>query len=225
MKRVSQLTALALLMGLAATSTFAAETMPTLTLSTLQQQNGVAIDTRLSAFYNGWPQNANGPQGHEPQALNLSASWLGAMNDEQMSAWAKQHNLQASTPIALYGDTDDNAKVAARLKAAGFTHLSALGDALSQTDRLQKLPHFEQLIYPQWLHDLQQGKQVTAAPTGQWKVFEAAWGAPKFYLLNHIRARVISTPTRWRASRCGTKFPTSSLKQCWQNMVFAMTPR
>ncbi len=41
MKRVSQLTALALLMGLAA-STSAAESMPTLTLSTLQQQNGVA---------------------------------------------------------------------------------------------------------------------------------------------------------------------------------------
>jgi hypothetical protein len=45
MKRVSQLTALALLMGLAASTTFAAETMPTLTLSTLQQQHGVAIDT------------------------------------------------------------------------------------------------------------------------------------------------------------------------------------
>ncbi|PLM44040.1 sulfurtransferase, partial [Klebsiella michiganensis] len=51
MKRVSQLTALALLMGLAAASTSAADTMPTLTLSTLQQHNGVAIDTRLSAFY------------------------------------------------------------------------------------------------------------------------------------------------------------------------------
>jgi thiosulfate/3-mercaptopyruvate sulfurtransferase len=45
MKRVSQLTALALLIGLAASTSFAAETMPTLTLSTLQQQHGVAIDT------------------------------------------------------------------------------------------------------------------------------------------------------------------------------------
>ncbi|MDU4311977.1 MAG: sulfurtransferase, partial [Klebsiella michiganensis] len=186
MKRVSQLTALALLMGLAAAATSAADAMPTLTLSTLQQHNGVAIDTRLSAFYNGWPQGANGPQGHEPQALNLAAGWLGAMTDEQLGAWAKLHNLQASTPIALYGDADDNAKVAARLKAAGFTHLSSLGDALSQAERLQKLPHFEQLVYPQWLHDLQQGKAVAAAPAGKWKVFEAAWGAPKLYLLSHI---------------------------------------
>lgn len=191
MKRVSQLTALALLIGLAASPSFAAETMPTLTLSALQQQHGIAIDTRLSAFYNGWPQQANGPQGHEPQghepqALNLSASWLSAMNDEQLSAWAQQHQLRADTPVALYGSDTDNAKVAARLQAAGFTHLSTLSDALSHPERLQKLPHFEQLVYPQWLHDLQQGKAVTAAPAGQWKVIEAAWGAPKFYLLNHI---------------------------------------
>ncbi len=137
MKRVSQLTALALLIGLAASTSFAAETMPTLTLSTLLGQHGIAIDTRPSAFYNGWPQQANGPQGHEPQALNLSASWLSAMNDEQLSAWARQHQLQAETPVALYGSEIDNVKVASRLQAAGFTHLSTLSDALSQPDRLQ----------------------------------------------------------------------------------------
>lgn len=186
MKRVSQLTALALLMGLAASTTCAAETMPALTLSHLQQQHGVAIDTRLSAYYNGWPQRANGPEGHEPQALNLSARWLGAMSDDQLRAWAKQHQIQPDTPVALYGNPEDNASVAARLKQAGFTRLSTLSDALSQTDRLQKLTHFEQLVYPQWLHDLQQGKRVAAAPTGDWKVFEAAWGAPKLYLLSHI---------------------------------------
>jgi thiosulfate/3-mercaptopyruvate sulfurtransferase len=186
MKRVSQLTALALLMGLAASTAFAADTMPTLNLSTLQQQHGVAIDTRLSAFYNGWPQSANGPQGHEPQALNLAASWLSAMNGEQLRAWANQHQLQADTPMALYGSADDNSKVAARLKEAGFAKISTLSDAFSQRERLQKLPHFEQLVYPQWIHDLQQGKTVTAAPQGDWKLFEAAWGAPKFYLLNHI---------------------------------------
>ena len=66
--------------------------MPALTLSALQQQHGVAIDTRLSAFYNGWPQANGGPQGHEPQALNLSASWLGA----RAEIW-----VSASSPISV----------------------------------------------------------------------------------------------------------------------------
>ena len=155
MKRVSQLTALAVALGLAS-SVFAAETAKTLTLTHLLQQNGTAIDTRMSAFYNGWPQHANGTQGHEPGALNLSASWLSAMNDEQLSAWAQQHQLSKTTDIALYGDSKDNEAVAKRLKQAGFNNISTLSDALEQPDRLQKLPHFEQLVYPQWLHDLQQ---------------------------------------------------------------------
>ncbi|EMH4161343.1 sulfurtransferase [Pluralibacter gergoviae] len=186
MKRVSHLTALALLAGLGASCATAADMAASLTLQQLQQQKGIAIDTRPSAFYNGWPQALNGPQGHEPAALNLSASWLSAMSDAQFAAWLGQHRLAAGTPVALYGTASENAAVAARLKRAGLTHVSTLSDALSAPDRLQKLPHFEQLVYPQWLHDLQQGKPVTAAPAGQWKVFEAGWGAPKRYLLSHI---------------------------------------
>lgn len=186
MKRVSQLTALALLIGLSSSATFAADMLSPLTFTQLQQQQGVAIDTRLSAFYNGWPQALNGSEGHEPAALNLSASWLSAMDEPQLADWIKQHQLQPSTPIALYGADSDNQAVAERLKKAGLTQLSVLGDALQQPDRLQKLPHFEQLVYSQWLHDVQQGKAVTAPPKGDWKVIEAAWGAPKFYLLSHI---------------------------------------
>lgn len=72
MKRVSQMTALAMALGLACASSWAAELAKPLTLDQLQQQNGKAIDTRPSAFYNGWPQTLNGPSGHEPAALNLS---------------------------------------------------------------------------------------------------------------------------------------------------------
>ncbi len=180
MKRVSQLTALALLCGLASLSAVAADMSSSLTLAELQAQQGKAIDTRPSAFYNGWPQTLSGPSGHEPAALNLAASWLSAMSDEQISAWIKQHQLTSSTPIALYGRDADNQAVKARLEKAGYTHVSLLSDALQTPDRLQRLPHFEQLVYPQWIHQLQQGKPVTAAPAGDWKVIEAAWGAPKF---------------------------------------------
>lgn len=187
MKRVSQLTALALLIGLTSSvSSFAADMASSLTFHELQQKNGIAIDTRLSAFYNGWPEQMAGTEGHEPQALNLSASWLSSMNDEQLTAWLKQHQLKAGTPVALYGHDQDIQAVAARLKSAGISQVTQLSDALQQPQRLQKLPHFEQLVYPQWLHSLQQGKAVTAAPKGDWKVIEAAWGAPKLYLISHI---------------------------------------
>lgn len=186
MKRVSQMTALALALGLACASSWATETAQTLTLDQLQQKQGAAIDTRQSAFYNGWPQSLNGPSGHEPSALNLSAAWLDKMNDEQLSAWVQSHQLKTDAPVALYGSDNDIQAVKARLQKVGVNHISTLSDALTDPARLQRLPHFKQLVYPQWLHDLQQGKNVTAKPAGDWKVIEAAWGAPKLYLLSHI---------------------------------------
>ena len=186
MKPVSHLTALALALGLASASASAAEMAKTVTLSQLQQQNGALIDTRASAFYNGWPQTLNGASGHEPDALNLSASWLGVMSNTQLAGWAKQHQLTPQTPLALYGDEKDNKAVAERLRNIGYTHISQLGNALQSPERLQRLAHFEQLVYPQWLHDLMQSKPVSAKPTGDWKVIEVAWGAPKYYLLSHI---------------------------------------
>ncbi|MGG5838940.1 rhodanese-like domain-containing protein, partial [Huaxiibacter chinensis] len=144
MKRVSQLTALTLALGLASFTSLAAD----MTLAQLQQQKGAVIDTRPSAFYNGWPQTLSGPSGHEPAALNLSASWLGQMSDEQLTRWAAQHHLTADAPLALYGSESDRLAVKARLSKAGFQHISLLSDALQHPDRLQRLPHFEQLVYP-----------------------------------------------------------------------------
>jgi thiosulfate/3-mercaptopyruvate sulfurtransferase len=185
MKRVSQLTAALMLSGLAHMA-FAAELPSQMTLSTLQAQQGVVIDTRPSAFYNGWPQTLNGVGGHEPAALNLSASWLGMMNDEQLQLWAKQHNLASDSLIALYGQSDETKAVKVRLSKLGYQHIALLSDALQQPARLQKMAHFEQLVYPQWLHNLMQNKDVVAKPAGEVKIIEAAWGAPKQYLLSHI---------------------------------------
>ncbi|NIF47795.1 sulfurtransferase [Enterobacter sp. Ap-1006] len=183
MKRVSQLTTALLLAGLSQV-TFAASVPTEMNLSSVKAVNGAVIDTRPSAFYNGWPQTLNGSGGHEPTALNLSASWLALMSDEQLSTWAKQHQLTKTGLMALYGS--DAQSVKTRLEKLGFTQISILTDALQDPSRLQKLAHFEQLVYPQWIHDLQNKKLVTAAPAGDWKVVEAGWGAPKKYLLSHI---------------------------------------
>ncbi|MGK7245572.1 rhodanese-like domain-containing protein [Buttiauxella agrestis] len=185
MKRVSQLTAALMLSGLAQMAT-AADMPSQMTLSTLQAQHGVVIDTRLSAFYNGWPQTISSVGGHEPAALNLSASWLDMMNDEQLQLWAKQHAIKPDSLIALYGNDDETKAVKTRLSKLGYQHVALLSDALQQPARLQKMAHFEQLVYPQWLHNLMQNKAVVAKPAGEVKIIEAAWGAPKQYLLSHI---------------------------------------
>lgn len=187
MKVTSQLVTSALLLGWLQ-MTHAADVTPLqqIKLDDLQSGNGAIVDTRPSAFYNGWPQGLNGPSGHEPQAFNLSANWLSLMSDEQLKQWASQHQITPDRKIALYGTTEQTSEVSKRLIKLGYINIATLSDALSQPDRLQRMAHFEQLVYPQWIHDLQQGKNVVAKPAGEWKVIEAAWGAPKKYLLSHI---------------------------------------
>lgn len=185
MKRVSQLTTALLLAGLSCAAT--AGTQPTpMNFASVQTQKGTLIDTRPSAFYNGWPQALNAAGGHEPAALNLSASWLKLMSDEKINEWAKQHGLTDASLIALYGKSEDAQAVKDRLDKLGFSHVGLLADGMQDPSRLQRMAHFEQLVYPQWIHDLQHKKPVTAAPAAEWKVIEAGWGAPKKYLLSHI---------------------------------------
>ena len=64
MKRVSQLTALALLCGLASFSSLAADMPNVVRLSQVLAQHGTPVDNRPSTFYNGWPQTLSGPSGH-----------------------------------------------------------------------------------------------------------------------------------------------------------------
>ncbi len=186
MKRVSQLAAFALLLGLASSTPASAQTLSGLTVEQLHTQRGVAIDTRQSAFYNGWPQRPGGAQGHEAGALNLSASWLSRMDDNALRTWAQRHAITRSTPLALYGDKADTSAIAGRLDAAGFSSLHLLSDALTQPQRLQKLAHVEQMVYPAWISALQKGEPVAGKPAGNWKIAEVGWGKPKLYLLGHI---------------------------------------
>ncbi|XPE41445.1 hypothetical protein ACNKHK_09345 [Shigella flexneri] len=51
----------------------------------LQQKQGAAIDTRQSAFYNGWPQSLNWSFRTRTFRLDLSAAWLDN-EPEQLSA-------------------------------------------------------------------------------------------------------------------------------------------
>ncbi|MGL6070712.1 MAG: hypothetical protein ACRC1E_05585, partial [Craterilacuibacter sp.] len=39
--------------------------------------NPLPLDTRASAYFNGWPEAGAKQGGHVPGAVNLAASWLG----------------------------------------------------------------------------------------------------------------------------------------------------
>lgn len=163
-----------------------AAALPDLTVSQAAAAQIRLIDTRPSEFYNGWPQAGQNRGGHLPGAMNLPAAWVGKMDAKTWQDWAKFHQLTPDSRLALYGGTDGVDKVADYLQQQGYRHISRVPNALKNTGQLVALPRFQQLVYPQWVHDLQQGKPVTAKPAGKYLLIEVNWGAPKDYLQGHI---------------------------------------
>ncbi|MCP9759461.1 sulfurtransferase [Aquitalea sp. S1-19] len=142
------------------------------------------LDTRASAYFNGWPEAGAKQGGHYPGAVNLAASWLGKLDDAQLQALLARKGIAVQQPLGLYGA--GSKAVAARLGKLGYRHISYLPNALADTAKLKALPNYQALVPAFWLHDLQQGKPVTAAPAKGWKLFEVGWSVPKAYLLSHI---------------------------------------
>lgn len=136
-----------------------------ITLSQFRQNNGVVIDTRNSALYNGWPDALHGTSGHVSGARNLAASWLDEMTDAQFDAWSALRPLSAETRIALYGKPEDNAAVEAWLRQKGLNAPWRISDALSCACPLERLLGFHQLVPACWLNALIAHRQVNENPS------------------------------------------------------------
>jgi 3-mercaptopyruvate sulfurtransferase SseA len=159
--------------------------LQTITRSALDQQHGIVLDTRDSAYFNGWPEAGATHGGHEPGAINFSASWVGKLDDVALSALVKAKALAADRPLALYGSAQQVDTVSIRLGKLGFKQLYRLDVSSTAAPRVA-LPRYHQLVPAFWLNDLIAGRSVSQAPAQGWKVMEVGWGEPERYLLNHI---------------------------------------
>ncbi|MGY3914454.1 sulfurtransferase [Aeromonas australiensis] len=156
--------------------------LPPLSLADAKAKQAVILDTRASQFYQGWPMEGEKQGGHVAGAENLSAEWK--YSDEEWPKALEIKGLKADRPVALYGAPREVAEVARLLRKQGIKQLFELQGW--QAAPREHLARWQQLVYPRWLADLQEGKPVAAAPKGDWKLFEVDWGSPKAYLISHI---------------------------------------
>lgn len=156
--------------------------LPPLSLADAKAKQAVILDTRASYFYQGWPMEGEKQGGHVAGAENLSAEWK--YSDEEWPKALEIKGLKADRPVALYGASREVAEVARLLRKQGIKQLFELQGW--QAAPRESLARWQQLVYPRWLADLQEGKPVAAAPKGDWKLFEVDWGSPKAYLISHI---------------------------------------
>ncbi|WP_152552523.1 sulfurtransferase [Mangrovibacter sp. MFB070] len=182
--------------------------------TSVSAHSGVMIDTRQSAFYNGWPQEAGGTQGHEPGAVNLNVSWLAVMGNNQLCYWLGSQNIRPDTPVALCGTQPGNEQVALRLKQCGINNLYYLNDAFQVPERLHTLAKFPSLVYPHWLVALQHGSpELFAAPQTNWVLLEAGFDTASEYAKGHIPGATFLDTREVEGGPLWNKLPDAQLME------------
>ncbi len=154
-----------------------------------------AIDTRPLAAFNGWQLGSEARGGHIPGAVAIPAEWLPRLDDSDLEAIVRDHDLPSGSTVVLVGSGDDDLDgdatgLAKRLARLGLDVLRLAGgwpawtaDAARPVD---SLPRFEALVHPAWLLEVLGGGRPEAAPAGEHLLFHVNFGVPEEYAEGHI---------------------------------------
>ena len=145
------------------------------------------IDCRSSNHYNGWPETSQRRGGHFPGAVNFDADWLSTLQQPQVEQLLQRKGVAFTKPTYLYCGPDKAAILGEQLKSIGIKDVSVISQTVSEySGQLERLPKFQQLVSPEWLKQVIDGKKTQYGPNNGFKVVEVAWGPPTKYLASHI---------------------------------------
>ena len=119
------------------------------------------LDVRSTAAYNGWPLHGEARGGHVPGAKHIPLAWTQFMDWVEV---VEEKQLSADAPVTLYGyEAEQTQAMADKLARLGFEEVSVYNDYVSDWAGdphrpLERLPRYQHLVYPEWVHDLVEGR-------------------------------------------------------------------
>jgi thiosulfate/3-mercaptopyruvate sulfurtransferase len=150
------------------------------------------VDTRRLPAYNGWRAGGEARGGHIPGAVAFPSAWLTTVDEAEVERLLGSKDVVPSREVVLYGDrADEVLSVQARLEELGHTRVRILergwaGWADDEAAPVERLPHYEKLVHPEWLRQVLSGERPEAAPTGSVLLFHVNFGVPEEYEEDHI---------------------------------------
>ena len=182
-------------------------TVSTQTFATQVEDPAHAIlDVRPIAAYNGWPLQGESRGGHVPGAKSLPLQWTQYMD------WVEvldEKCLSPETPVTVYGYTaDDAAEMADKLGRLGFDAVGVYdgfpAEWAPDPDRpLRRLERYQQLVYPEWVHELLSGKEPPEMRGDDYVLCHAHFNYRQDYEDGHIPGAIslntndLESPETW----------------------------
>ena len=159
-------------------------------LQRINYGDAIIVDVRPLPAYNGWRLANESRGGHIPGAASFPSEWLSRLNDIEVQGLARAKGIGGGQEIVLYGDgRQDLDRFAGRLQTSGRIGRYAGGWAEWAADAnlpVERLHHYQQLVYPQWLARLLDGDRPEAAPAQPFLLFHVNFGLPEEYEEDHL---------------------------------------
>jgi 3-mercaptopyruvate sulfurtransferase SseA len=152
----------------------------------------VVVDVRALHAYNGWRGDGEARGGHIPGAVAFPSGWLPALDDAELLRLLHSKGITRAAEIALYGDGSEGVEaVRQTLVELGLAAVRVYEHGWSKWagDRalpVERLPHHERLVHPDWLREVLDGGAPEAAPDGDFLLFHVNFGVPEEYEEDHL---------------------------------------
>jgi thiosulfate/3-mercaptopyruvate sulfurtransferase len=169
----------------------------------------VVVDVRPLAAYNGWRLQGEARGGHIRGAVAFPLTWLDQVQAGELGALLASKGIRREKTIVVYGyDAQDSARLLGKLEELGYEAVLAYDAGLAEWAAvddlpLDRLPNYEKLVYPDWLHRLLNGEPVEAHPANGFALFHVNFGVPEEYADGHLPgamylgSNALESPADW----------------------------
>jgi molybdopterin synthase sulfurtransferase len=173
-------------------------------LAGLAREGGVTvIDARPLAAFNGWRLGGEARGGHIPGAIAIPAEWLARLDEGDLEAIVRDHQIAPGSSVVLVGSGENDVDALAnrlRLLGLGLVVRRLAGgwsEWIADSARpVEALPRHEALVHPAWLLDVLAGRRPEAAPAHEHLLVHVNFGVPEEYVEGHLPG-AIYLDTNW----------------------------
>ena len=140
------------------------------------------IDTRNDEAYNGFKVDEIKNGGHLKNSIQYSASFIGKVNKDKEDKFISDKGLDKKKKTVVYDTNKDNtSKVADKLASLGyevykFDDYKQFADNDANKANLVSYPEYQNLVSPQWVKDIKDGKKPETYTNNDYAIFEVSWG-------------------------------------------------
>ena len=181
----------------------------------LENPDLAVVDVRPIAAYNGWQLQGEARGGHIRGAVACPLSWTGLLKPSELETLLANKGVTLEKRVVVYGyHPEDSATAAQALATLGYENVATYDAGFKEWAAnpelpLARLPKYEKLVHPQWLHELIYAGEARNGAAPRFVIGHVTFGVPEEYAQGHIPGAIhldtlaLESPDTWNRRSAG----------------------